>query len=556
MSVPHIQFEASYKALVDEFTKPVVVFDDTLQLIYSNRQYRLRFGRDAGELADLVDRHALAKIGSLSAYFEQEACWNSAVIIPDFHGQAHWLKLMPMAEGDARRYAGVLEPERIRLITTNRVDLPTDNLTGLPDRYAFHQELARRTESKPDDQDFAVLYIDLDHFKDINELYGHNIGDQLLRHCAGQIRSMLRHDDLIARVSGDEFAAIVSWEDQFEMHILCQRLMRFFERPVLLNQTSYQCTLSIGVAFYPEQGQSAEDLLINAEKAMFNAKQLGRAQFQLFDRQHSQKVEQQQRLAESLRRELKQYPAHFKAAYQPLFGVQNGEFRGLEVLARWKSSIHGTVPPVDFIPLAESRGLINALTARLFENIRHDLPAAPEGSERPLLAVNVAAQQISDPVFERMLLHFSRDVRQLGWQLEVELTESQLMTQIDGLLARLESWRERGIRIAIDDFGTGYSCLAYLHTLPVDKLKIDRQFLQAQTEGRKEDQIMYAIMSMANALGIEVLAEGVETAEQLERLRQLGCAVGQGYGLAPPQSWHTKLLQPLQQTDSESVTSN
>ncbi|EAR08839.1 Hypothetical 1041 kDa protein in hypE 3'region [Reinekea sp. MED297] len=544
-----MSFEASYRTLVDHFAKPVVIFDQHLRVSYTNIEFQSLFHRPITSLYELADTSELHQEGSVPEFIHRTGSWQGKVTATVADAKPYCLTLMPVGDpSEVNRYAGVLdcaindaEPSPVSEVTPL-----SDMLTGLPDRYAFHHELTRRIENQSVEPDFAVLYIDLDHFKDINELYGHSVGDRLLCHCARQIRTILRKEDFLARVSGDEFAAIVSWEEHYEMHFLCQRLMRFFERPVAMDGEYYQFTLSIGLAFFPEQGQTPQDLLINSEKAMFRAKQQGRAQFQLFDRQQSIEVEQSQRLAESLRRELKQCPEHFSTAYQPLYSVQSGECVGLEVLARWKSPVHGVVPPSAFIPLAESRGLINALTARQFEIIRQDL-ANSKGHKLfiPIIAVNVAAQQISDPVFERMLLDFARDVRTSGWQLEVELTESQLMTQIDGLHERLQNWRRRGIRIAIDDFGTGYSCLAYLHSLPVDKLKIDRQFLQAQTESRKEDQIMYAIMSMANALGIEVLAEGVETAEQLTRLKQLGCAIGQGFGLAPPQPWRNDLLAPL-----------
>lgn len=550
MSSTPMSFEASYRTLVDHFAKPVVIFDHQLRVSYTNFEFQSLFQRDITSLYELADTSELHQQGLVADYLHRTGSWQGMVTAPVTNGSTYRLTLSPVAETRGpSRYAGVLECVQSASIAPlpSVGDETADTLTGLPDRYAFHHELTHRIQHQSNAPDFAVLYIDLDHFKDINELYGHEIGDRLLCHCARQIRQILRKEDFLARVSGDEFAAIVGWEEHHEMHLLCQRLMRFFERPVVMDGEHYQFTLSIGLAFYPEQGQTPQDLLINSEKAMFRAKQQGRAQFQLFDRQQSIEVEQHQRLAESLRRELKQTPENFTTAYQPLYSVQSGDCVGLEVLARWQSPVHGSVSPAAFIPLAESRGLINALTARQFEIIRQDLATSGSGRRLfvPLIAVNVAAQQISDPVFERMLLDFARDVRRYGWQLEVELTESQLMTQIDGLQERLQNWRRRGIRIAIDDFGTGYSCLAYLHSLPVDKLKIDRQFLQAQTESRKEDQIMYAIMSMANALGIEVLAEGVETIEQLTRLQQLGCAIGQGFGLAPPQPWRSDLLAPL-----------
>ena len=548
MSVSSLHFEPSYKSLVDEFSKPIAVFDEALKLIYFNHQYEAMFGRTVQSLYDLVCEDVVPSVSELPDCIQANRSWRSAVSAHFLDGSNYHVKVIQLPNTLKPRYVGVFDSENLKLVKAPSERSMIDDLTELPNRYAFHNELVKQIKQAKDcAMEFAVIYIDLDHFKDINELHGHETGDELLKLCAVKIRQMLRRDDLLARLSGDEFAAIVSCEESHEMQYLCHRLLRYFERPVQMNGRYFQFTISIGVAFYPEQGSTSQNLVINAEKAMFEAKKLGRAQFQLYDRKQSAKIEQQQRLAESLRQVLNQDPEQFRADYQPLYKIQSGEFLGMEVLARWHSPEFGEIAPNEFIPLAETRGLINTLSARIFDCIRSDIRSTPLPNHlnKPLIAVNVSAQQISDPVFERILLEFQTDVTQAGWQLEVELTESQLMTHTNGVVEILEAWRNAGIRIAIDDFGTGYSCLAYLHSLPVDKLKIDRQFLRAQTTSRKEDQIMYAIMSMAKALNIEVLAEGVETLEQFKRLRQLGCCAGQGFGLARPQPWHASLLAPL-----------
>ncbi len=548
MSVSSLHFEPSYKSLVDEFSKPIAVFDETLRLIYFNHQYEAVFGRSVASLFDLVSKDDDLSVTELPGCIRQKRSWRGQVIGGLTDTGRYSVKVIQLPNTLKPRYVGVFDAESLKLVKAPSQRVLLDDLTELPNRYAFLDELTQHIAlNKSGNDDFAVLYIDLDHFKDINELHGHEIGDELLKLCAEKIRQMLRRDDLLARLSGDEFAAIVSCEQAHEMQYLCHRLLRYFERPVQMGGKHYQFTVSIGVAFYPDQGASPQDLIINAEKAMFEAKKQGRAQFQLYDRHQSQKIEQQQRLAESLRRVLQQAPEQFQAAYQPLYNIQSGDFIGMEVLARWASPEFGQVSPAEFIPLAESRGLINTLSSLIFNCIRRDIRSVnlADRVEKPLLAVNISAQQIIDPFFEHLLMTFWRDVTDAGWQLEVELTESQLMTYTDGIIEKLETWRHKGIRIAIDDFGTGYSCLAYLHMLPVDKLKIDRQFLRTQTQARKEDQIMYAIMSMAKALDIEVLAEGVETKEQFRRLQQLGCNSGQGFGLARPQPWDTKLMTAL-----------
>jgi diguanylate cyclase (GGDEF)-like protein len=532
---------------VDHFNRPIVLFDENLHLIYRNHLFISLFGAVRPHFAQIIANTGPISSFSLSQHINQRGYWLGAVNSRFTAGIAYQIRVRQLPGSDKVRFIGLFEQVGTMTETSVSLQHMADELTGLPNRYAFFNTLNSRIQMARGLREFAVLYIDLDHFKDINELYGHNTGDELLRYSSERIRGLLRRGDKLGRLAGDEFAAIIAFNKREELDHLCDRLLRLFDRPVMIKNRSYQVTISIGVVFYPDHGHSPEDIVIHAEKAMFVAKQRGRAQFQIFDQKQSQQVEQKQRLAEALRRELRNHPEQFRAAYQPLYSLQNGECIGMEVLARWHSPEFGGVSPGEFIPLAESRGLINNLSARLFDVVLQDLSKGIMllDRRRPILAVNVSAQQIISPLFERMLMRLSDDIVRLGWQLEVELTESQLMSQTDALIEKLSSWRQKGIRIAIDDFGTGYSCLAYLHLLPVDKLKIDRQFLQSKTKSRSEDKILYAILRMAHALNIDVLAEGVETSEQFQRLLDLGCEAGQGFGLARPQQWSPDLMKEL-----------
>lgn len=542
-----LNVEPNYKGIVDEYSEPIVVFDEELRVIYSNQRYDLTFGRAARHLSDIICETKIPDRELMALVIENHGSWQEAVS-EHFHRAVNYtIKLVAMGGTRSTRFIGLFNKEKPKLLRNSADRNLIDSLTELPNRYAFMEMVENRIQQLDRHNDFAVLYIDLDHFKDINELYGHDTGDMWLKLCAENIRNMLRSDDVLARFSGDEFAAMVDCRETHEMQYLCHRLMRFFDRPIIMNGSRYQFTLSIGVAFFPEQGDQPQSLIINAEKAMFTAKKQGRAQFQLFDRKQSQAMEMQQRLAEAMRYVLSTDPSQFSAAYQPLYRIQDGKFLGVEVLARWHSLEFGEVSPVEFIGLAESRGLINELSACIFGSVERDILSTLPNTRpaRPVIAVNVSAQQVGDADFDKLLKPFFQKVESAGWQLELELTESQLMTLSNKLVHQLEQWREMGIRVSIDDFGTGYSCLAYLHSLPVDKLKIDRQFLQTQTDTRKEDQIIYAIMSMANALGIEVLAEGIETKEQFRRMQELGCKSGQGFGLAKPSAWHPRLMRSL-----------
>jgi diguanylate cyclase (GGDEF)-like protein len=539
------QIESGFKAIVDEFSKPVALFEDAIGLIYANQQFKSQFSQSVCWLSDLVPALHFNNLNERLHYDSELNGWTGE-LQSRYCPRPYQLKVLEMINSARPRYIVVLEPSVFKVVT-GKPRAHIDSLTQLPNRYSFLEMLQQRIDKAQGKPEFAVLYLDIDHFKDINELHGHETGDRLLAYCAEKVRGMLRHYDVLGRLSGDEFAAMVECQESHEMQYLCHRLMRYFERPCFMSGQRYQLTVSIGVVFYPEQGETAQQMIINAEKAMFTAKCRGRAQYQLFDRKQSLKTEKQQRIAESMRHVLTGEEEQFSAVYQPLYHLQTGQFIGVEVLARWHSPEFGNVSPGEFIPLAESRGLINQLTCRIFKVIQADVLSqnVPLGGKKPILAVNVSAQQVCDDEFQKKLMDFHQQVDEAGWQLEVELTETQLMSMTDVIIDRLGSWQAKGMRIAIDDFGTGYSCLAYLHMLPVNKLKIDRQFLQVQTQSKKEDEIMYAIMSMAKALNIEVLAEGIETPEQFKRLQQLGCSTGQGFGLSRPQAWQNNLMQPL-----------
>lgn len=540
-------YQPSYRDIVDELAQPVAVFDEQFRLLYANLQFAEHVSMSLVDLPTLLKENVAFDPDLVCRTIADDGYWQTNLQSDTSEPQSLQLTLTSLNSDNKQRFVGIFEFSMLVSVPTAPFIHQNDPLTSLPNRYSFLERIRQRIASVDSDPDFAILYLDIDHFKDINELYGHETGDKLLKACAEKVRQTLRKSDVLARLSGDEFAAIVEYSADHEMQYLCHRLMRSFERPVTVERQTFQVSISIGIAFYPEQGTTEQQLLINAEKAMFAAKKSGRAQFQLFDRKQSQKTENLQRMVESLRFSLQYEPEQFSAAYQPLYNLQTGAFCGVEVLSRWNSPELGMVPPDEFIALAEARGLINLHSARMFALVERDVLSwcSWDKGFKPILAVNVSVQQIDDQAFKELILALNDKVKAANWQLELEVIESQLMTLSDTVIEQFKQWRELGIRIAIDDFGTGYSCLAYLHSLPIDKLKIDRQFLKTQTQSRKEDQIIYAILSMANALDIEVLAEGIETREQLERLRQLGCQTGQGFGLAKPQPWHQRLMAPL-----------
>lgn len=412
-----------------------------------------------------------------------------------------------------------------------------DPLTELPNRALFQEFLkARVGQRQPGGSCFAVLYIDLDFFKSVNDLHGHDCGDRVLQQAAACVQSVLRKGDVIARLSGDEFAAIVELEQESELSAVCQRMNSIFQAPVVVQHREYFLSASVGAAVFPRHGETASELLQNADRAMYTAKLAGRACYRIYSATEGEQGQFQQRLSEALIASLKVAPEEFSVVYQPQYDLASGDMVGLEALLRWQHPKLGAVSPADFVPVAEQRGHIHELTEQLVRHIMADLQECQigEGVGRRL-AINISARQISDGRLEPMLEPLFSCLAAIGWLPEIEITETHLMNLSRRCLARLQSFVDRGIKVAIDDFGTGYSSLAYLHALPVNVLKIDRQFVQRLGPDGRDSRIVSAILAIAEALDLEVVAEGIETEGQHARLKELNCHRGQGYLMARPE---------------------
>lgn len=420
-----------------------------------------------------------------------------------------------------------------------------DVLTRLPNRHLFQAFLESRSNQQDNaNQHFAVLYLDLDFFKEVNDLHGHAQGDEVLVNVARRLQSVLGRGDVLARLSGDEFAAIIETKEAQELESLCLRILRLFKEPLLINEQAHYVSLSIGASLHPVHGRSGIELLEQADQAMYSAKRLGRSCYQLYDPLLTERTLYEERLAQSLRQSINESPEQFSVVYQPHYMIEMGEVTGIEALLRWKHPQLGTVPPGEFIPVAEQRGWIAQLTQLLLEYIQMDLltnlPNLPMGIR---LAINVSARHLMDDNFIPMVTGVRTLASQLNWELELEITETSLAELGERLTYKLRTLQTEGVRIAIDDFGTGYSSLAYLQSLPIDVLKVDRSFVMRLCHAENDISLVRAILAMADALNLEVVAEGIENEEQRVILSQLGCKHGQGYGFAMPQPWGPNLFR-------------
>ncbi len=411
-----------------------------------------------------------------------------------------------------------------------------DPLTGLPNRSLLLDRLnhwAARAER--DRSTAAVLFVDLDNFKVINDALGHEQGDRLLCGVADRLRKELRPGDTIARVGGDEF--VVFCEDVASEHealAMVDRLVRALDAPFDLGNETRHATASVGIAL-GDGSMRPEALIRNADVAMYRAKERGRARFELFDQEMRERSIAWLEAEGELRTALEL--GDLRNVYQPIVSASSGAIVGFEALVRWYHPERGVLPPSDFIPIAEQSGLIVPLGVAVLdqaceEAARWNAVRAPEAQLR--VAVNFSPRQLSHPGAVSAVEHALESTGLAPELLCVEITESALVEDAAATLATLTCLKELGVRLALDDFGTGYSSLTYVRGYPIDTLKIDRSFIDGIVASSEDEAIVTAVLSMGRALGVNVVAEGVETEAQADRLRTLGCKLAQGYLFSRP----------------------
>ncbi|MEA1052962.1 EAL domain-containing protein [Lamprobacter modestohalophilus] len=410
-----------------------------------------------------------------------------------------------------------------------------DPLTGLGNRSHFRTRLAQLLQAAEQGAGrLAVLIVDLDRFRVVNESLGQLAADALLQQVASALSDAVHPMDTLARLGGDEFGVILPAIDAREpLTAVAERLQERCAEPRVVEGQSVTLTASVGVAVYPLDGGSEDVLMRHANIALKQAKARGRQRVQRFEHAAAQGPPDRLRLEACLSRAL--LNDELQLHYQPQVQLGNGQLMGAEALLRWHSAELGSVSPQQFIPIAEDMGLIDKIGTWVLRQAAQQLAAWDRAGQRlPRLAVNLSILQLEDPglvpMIEVMLQQYSLDPSRL----ELELTESLLMRQADQAATRLDALRQLGVRLAIDDFGTGYSSLAYLHRLPLQQLKIDRSFVDPLPGDPHSQTITKAIIALGNSLGVEVLAEGIETAEQAVWLRDAGCRLAQGYHYGRP----------------------
>ncbi|HEX9213764.1 MAG TPA: EAL domain-containing protein [Bradyrhizobium sp.] len=524
---------------MNTMTQGLLMFDQDERLIVCNRRYIemyrlstnlvkpdayfrdvIQHRRDTGSFEGDVDTYCDSILSSVGR--------TQSAIVETADGRLIEIKNQPGAAGGwLATHDDVTE--RIRADERIAHMAHYDALTDLPNRVLMRGHLERRVAELAAGKPFAILYIDVDEFKGVNDSLGHEVGDELLRQVANRLRACVSGNDLVARLGGDEFAIIKAGTcDQAELSALAEQILTTLRMPVDCKGQEIATDASIGIAVAPDHGDNLDDLLKRADLAMYAAKSEGRGTFRIFVPEYDAKARLRRQLELDLRQALVR--GEFEVHYQPLVDLAANVVTGCEALLRWHHPERGMVSPADFIPVAEDTGLIGEIGEWV---LRQACTEAASWLGDIHIAVNVSPVQFRSKTLALKVAAALAESGLAPGRLELEITETVLIRDDEEALTILQQLRELGVRIALDDFGTGYSSLSYLHRFPFDKIKIDRSFISDIGEPEDSSPIVQAVVHMAAARHMATTAEGVETEAQREVLRKLGCSQMQGWLFSP-----------------------
>jgi diguanylate cyclase (GGDEF)-like protein len=404
-----------------------------------------------------------------------------------------------------------------------------DALTGLANRVLFHERLTEAVARSRRGERFAVLYLDLDHFKAVNDTLGHPVGDALLREVTQRLKRQVREIDTTARLGGDEFAIVQSISQPSDSSALAKRVIEAVSAPYAFNGNRVIIGTSIGIAMVPDNGEDVDEIIKNADMALYRSKAAGRGRYQFFETEMNARMQARRTLDLDLRKALQE--GEFRLFYQPLIDVATRSVCGFEALLRWQHPDRGMVSPADFIPLAEETGLIVPLGEWVLRRACADAATWPDDLK---VAVNLSPVQFGSHTLVEAVAAALADARLDVSRLELEITETAMLADTTAVLVILHQLRDLGLKIALDDFGTGYSSLSYLQRFPFSKVKIDRSFVARLGLGGDNDTIVAAVIDLCGRLRMDTTGEGVETVAQLDRLASLHCTEAQGYLFSRP----------------------
>jgi len=485
-------------------------------------------------------RHDRAFYAQIWSSIDEKGHWEGEIWNRRKNGEVYpeWLsisRVQPSSTSDTH-YVGVFSDITHRKLAEEEIERLAfyDPLTGLPNRYLLKDRVRQAVQQAQRSQKpFGLAFIDLDQFKEVYDLHGHNAGDQLLCEVVARIRQHIRSGDTLARLGGDEFILMMTDMPLQDTSSRLMSVLRHIAEPYRIDDQPIHVSGSIGLAIYPDDGPDYDTLLKHADMAMYQAKADGRNTFRLFNQAMAAALQSKYVLENNLRKAIER--REFQVVYQPQVSLKTGEVVGLEALLRWHSHELGTVAPDEFIPSAEQTGQIHAIGAWVLDQVCRQMAEWQRAGHGGFtVAVNVSARQFwADDFVERIRVLL--DMHQVpGERLEIELTERVAMQEAERAVQRMLELKSLGIRLSIDDFGTGYSSLAYLRWMPVNLLKIDKSFVDDIGRNPDDEMICRSIINLARGLHMSVLAEGVETQAQADFLLDNGCDYMQGYLFARP----------------------
>jgi diguanylate cyclase (GGDEF)-like protein/PAS domain S-box-containing protein len=525
---------------VNNMTQGLLLFDSSQRLVICNQRYLDMYGLSAEVVKPgcsfrdvIVHRQQTgtftADIDQYVARVLRDVEHRNAMIITTPDGRSVQVVNEPLADGGwVATHEDVTEQRRAEERITHLAHY--DALTDLPNRTLFHDELKRELARATPDRQLAVLYIDIDEFKSVNDSLGHMIGDELLKSVSVSLRACVRETDFVARLGGDEFAIVQTGvTGTADVTELVHRIYDAIRAPYECLGHQVTTDASIGIALAPQDGSDLDQILKNADLAMYAAKAAGRRTYRFFEPDMDAQVRARRMLEIELRQAI--IDGGFEVYYQPCLSLQDHSITGCEALVRWRHPQRGMISPADFVPIAEETGLINQLGEWVLTTACMEAATWPDDIR---LAVNVSPVQFKSGTLALRVIAALAASGLAASRLELEITEAVLIRDDDAALAVLHQLRAIGVRIALDDFGTGYSSLSYLKRFPFDKIKIDRCFVTDIGEPEGSASIVEAVVNIAAARRMTTTAEGVETEQQRELLRALGCSEMQGYLFSPP----------------------
>ncbi|MEO5806133.1 PAS-domain containing protein [Devosia sp.] len=539
LALQNLRFDAA----VNNMSQGLCMFDRQERLVICNEPYAAIYhlpreltapGTTLSEILAHRLAHGIVPVGGREAYMASRkqlvvGATHAKEVVEFEDGRAICVHHHPMADGGwVSTHEDITEQRKIEARVQHLAR--HDALTDLPNRALFREEMDKLETRIQRNEAVAVLCLDLDHFKAINDTLGHATGDEVLVNVGKRLQQVCRDTDIVARLGGDEFAILVhKLENPMHAAALASRIVKLVAEPMQAGGHQVVIGTSVGIAMAPGDGQNAETLLRNADTALYRAKSEGRGNYHFFEKGMDEALQHRRMLEQGLKVALAR--GEFRLVYQPLMDLEQNRICCLEALLRWDHPERGLISPMEFIPVAEETGVITAIGEWV---LREACKAATAWPDYVRVAVNLSPVQFKNRGLVDQVVSALNDASLPANRLELEITESLLLADTELTLQTLHRFRELGVRISMDDFGTGYSSLSYLRSFPFDKIKIDRSFMKDVGEQKDSMAIIKAVIGLGRSLGMSTTAEGIETEEQLAAIREEGCDEAQGFLFSPP----------------------